>query len=216
MIKVTTIFLTFILILTYTSTAKAYLYEYHDDNSLGTTSEHIDEIDWGAQGYDDPRGSEYNSEHAILEVTIAWGISGTIVVSGAPSALNIDRIYFGLWDTEPSSGNQSPMYDLYDSRIDGYDYIDDNGTFGISIDESGQGTYLIEAGYDWIDHPTVIDFSYILEGSGDYKEINAHITSMHSTVVVQLATPVPIPSALWLLASAFIGLVGFRRKLRKT
>jgi hypothetical protein len=32
---------------------------------------------------------------------------------------------------------------------------------------------------------------------------------------VPVPTAVPIPSAIWLLGSAFIGLVGFRRKFRK-
>lgn len=31
-----------------------------------------------------------------------------------------------------------------------------------------------------------------------------------------IASPIPIPSAVWLLGSAFIGLVGFRKKFRKT
>lgn len=60
------------------------------------------------------------------------------------------------------------------------------------------------------------NWSYVVGGI-TYSGVNSGLTSSSQTIIPTMGTlslAVPIPPAIWLLGSAFVGLVGFRRKFR--
>ncbi len=84
----------------------------------------------------------------------------------------------------------------------GLDFAVDGTLFGY-----GELTSILGGSYD--DEPSRVLSGTLASG----EAIDNIIRIGHSAKIV--LSPVPIPSAIWLLGSGLIGIIGFRRKLRK-
>jgi hypothetical protein len=81
---------------------------------------------------------------------------------------------------------------------------------------SGNGTQLFQTGFATLWGPynnvlTILDIDIFTNGDIDrYNDLQ-----FAQNVAHWVATPVPIPGAVWLLGTGLIGLIGFRRNLKK-
>jgi len=99
--------------------------------------------------------------------------------------------------------NGAPVWDYASVALAADNFFSDDLSFSINalIGDTISVDMLVVAGIDFI--------AETLDKSANYADSNAVLTM--STV----NNPVPIPGAIWLLGSGFLGLVGIRRKFKR-
>lgn len=88
-----------------------------------------------------------------------------------------------------------------------------SGPFGSADMVYTFGGFFFDSGVDYNIRIEARNHQSFLDPSGDIP-LYASITN-RSVVYEPYSTPVPLPSAIWLLGSGLIGLAGFRRKRKK-
>ncbi len=139
--------------------------------------------------------SDISSPHRI-EIT-TQNIVGGWMVMGGPPGYELDNplllyLYEGSFDPE----------NPHDNLV--HDWFEELENFIRVGQEQGNDNTLIPLG-----------FEYPLIAGNTYFVVSAPLDPFGEGDFTNRISVVPIPSAIWLLVSGLIGLVGFRRKFRK-
>lgn len=124
-----------------------------------------------------------------------------------PSDDYIVELYFSAGNVSRSATPAHDQYYTYSANLSSPFVANSSDVYWISIQADTNSS---DAWYGWNAANTTNLNESVSLASGTYYD-----GTYHDHAFSLAGEPVPIPSALWLLGSSFIGLLGFRRKFSK-
>jgi hypothetical protein len=143
----------------------------------------------------------YGVTKAYSMINSSWGSDGAII--GKMEFLGSNGAYYTV-DLKEGTNVRDHFWGGYCNTIDGVNAVD---AFNNNPGQARLDMQIYTLPIDFVDeYLTGIVFTSYLEGSQYGNPFIAAAT---------VATPVPIPGAIWLLGSGLVGLVGLGRRIKK-